>query len=101
MSSVHAASKKTNFSLKVSTYNIASGIDVFGNLDINRIAKVIKETGADIIGVQEVDVNWGDRSEYMDQAELLVQALDMYAFFAPIYEEASRQFGLLVLSKYP
>lgn len=108
MSSVYETSKKTNPRVKVLTYNIASGIDVSGNLNINRIANVIKETGADIIGLQEVDINWGDRSDYMNQAELLAQALDMYAFFAPIYEEAPikkdevrRQFGLLVLSKYP
>lgn len=94
--------------LKVATYNIAAGTGPDGQFDLERTAQTIRTSGADIVGLQEVDVHWGSRSDFVDEVNILADALDMEAFFAPIYDMAPgqpdqprRQFGVAVLSKYP
>lgn len=94
--------------VKVATYNIAAGIGADGQFDLDRTASVIRESEADIIGLQEVDVHWGSRSHWIDEVQYLAEALEMQAYFAPIYDmdpaesdQPRRQFGLAVLSKYP
>ena len=47
--------------LTVMSYNIAAG---FG--DIDAIATVIAQANPDVVGLQEVDVHWGDRSGFID-----------------------------------
>ncbi|WP_229683091.1 endonuclease/exonuclease/phosphatase family protein [Virgibacillus oceani] len=94
--------------LNVMTFNIHAGIGSDGVYDINRTAETIRSSGADIVGLQEVDVNWGYRSNFDDQVQYLAEKLDMHAFFAPIYNqeplnegEPRRKYGLAVLSNYP
>ena len=43
--------------LKVMTYNIHRCVGIDGRYDPARIARVLKEVGADIIGLQEVDTS--------------------------------------------
>lgn len=94
--------------VKVMTYNIHAGIGSDGNYDIDRIADVIEASEADVVGLQEVDVNWGARSNFDDELELLAEKLGMHAFMAPIYNQdpinegdPRRKYGVAVLSKYP
>jgi endonuclease/exonuclease/phosphatase family metal-dependent hydrolase len=94
--------------LRLMTYNIHAGIGTDGKYDLERIADVIKNSKADVVGLQEVDVHWGARSNFDNEIKLLAERLDMNYFFAPIYdfepgEEGGerRQFGVAVLSKYP
>ncbi|ASK64348.1 hypothetical protein CFK37_09235 [Virgibacillus phasianinus] len=94
--------------VKVATYNTHAGIGVDGRYDLDRIADTIRESGAEIIGLQEVDVHWGGRSQYENEIKILADKLNMNYFFAPIYNldppsEGSprRQYGVAVLSKYP
>jgi endonuclease/exonuclease/phosphatase family metal-dependent hydrolase len=89
-------------SIRVMSFNIAAG-----HGDLPRIAEVIRASGAEIVGLQEVDVHWGGRSDFVDQARWLANALDMEVFFAPIYtlppaegRLQERQFGLAILSRY-
>src|SRR5205823_1082208 len=44
-------------SLKVATYNIHRCVGIDGRYDPARIARVLKEIGADIVGLQEVDTS--------------------------------------------
>ncbi|MFB4169656.1 endonuclease/exonuclease/phosphatase family protein [Virgibacillus sp. JSM 102003] len=97
-----------DITLNVMTFNIHAGIGSNGLYDIDHTAETIRSSGADVIGLQEVDVNWGYRSNFQDQVEYLAEKLDMHAFFAPIYNqdplnegEPRRKYGLAVLSKYP
>jgi endonuclease/exonuclease/phosphatase family metal-dependent hydrolase len=60
-----------------------------------------------VIGLQEVDVHWGTRSEWRDVAGELAKKLGMQVSFAPIYSldpetpgASRREFGVAVLSKY-
>ena len=43
--------------------------------DLERIAKVIEDSGAEIIGLQEVDNHWAERSNFEDQAKWLADRL--------------------------
>lgn len=93
---------------KVMSYNIAAGSGGDGTYDIDHVAETIENSGADVIGLQEVDVHWGARSNFDNQVEYLAEKLDMHAFFAPIYSfeplndgDPRREYGLAVLSKYP
>lgn len=92
----------------VMSFNIHSGIGMDGTYDMSRIAQVIEESEADVIGLQEIDVHWGERSNFENGVQLLAEALHMDAFFAPIYDlppirqgDPNRQFGVAILSKFP
>lgn len=92
----------------ITTYNMAAGIGVDGEYDLEGIADTLRSMEADIIGLQEVDVHWGSRSDYENTVEKLAEKLDMEYYFAPIYDddpleegEPRRQYGVAVLSKYP
>lgn len=93
---------------KIMSYNIHSGIGMDGVFDMNRIVGVIRQAGADMIGLQEADVHWGPRSRFGHTVEELAQALGMFYYTAPVYDlppqregEPSRQFGVAVLSRFP
>ncbi|MDF2714060.1 MAG: hypothetical protein K0R28_985 [Paenibacillus sp.] len=94
--------------IKVMSYNIHSGIGEDNDYDIDRIANVIRESKAEVIGLQEVDVHWASRSRLEHEVRQLAHKLEMNSFFAPIYDlppklegEPNRQFGVAILSKYP
>lgn len=102
------AQHSSEINAKVTTYNLQAGMGIDGKYDLDRIASTIRETGADIIGLEEVDVHWGSRSAYENTIKLLAEKLDMEYFFAPIYDlepsvpgSPRQQFGVAVLSKYP
>jgi len=85
------------------TWNIAAG-----HGDIAQIAETIRQSSADIVALQEVDVRWSDRSSFVDQADSLAKSLRMEMRFAPIYSledsaqvKPARQFGVALLSRYP
>jgi endonuclease/exonuclease/phosphatase family metal-dependent hydrolase len=94
--------------LRVVSYNMHTGIGTDGRLDLERTAKALDAMDADVIGLQEVDVHWSARSQWRDQARELATALDMRAFFAPIYSfdppaagVPRREYGLAVLTDLP
>ena len=94
--------------VRAMTYNIHAGQNANNVHDLEGIARVIEDSRPDIVGLQEVDVHWGARSGFEDQASLLARALDMSVFFAPIliYEPPApgrppRRFGCAVLSRHP
>lgn len=89
--------------LRAMTFNIAAG-----HGDIEGIVEVIEAHDPDLVGLQEVDVHWSERSDHEDQIRHLSEALGMHAFFGEIYtlepeEDARppREYGLAVLSKEP
>ncbi|MFE2092792.1 endonuclease/exonuclease/phosphatase family protein [Streptomyces sp. NPDC059460] len=95
-------------SLRVATYNIHAGAGEDNVFDLDRTAEAIRGLHADVVGLQEVDVHWGARSNFVDEARSLADKLDMQVFFAPIYDmdPATQggdrpQYGVAVLSRYP
>lgn len=94
--------------VRVLTYNIQHGADHEGRLDLEGTAAVIRESGADLVALQEVDRHWSDRSGFVEQAQELASRLEMRVRFAPIYsleplQEGGprREYGLAILSRYP
>ena len=94
--------------LKVMTYNIHHGAGTDGVLDLERIARVIDGSGADVVGLQEVDNHWSERSNSEDQAAWFARRLRMHHAFAANLDlaplnpgEPRRQYGTAVLSKTP
>ncbi|WP_238154808.1 glycoside hydrolase family 3 N-terminal domain-containing protein [Kribbella soli] len=94
--------------LTVASYNIHAGAGEDNVFDLDRTAQAIKALNADIVGLQEVDVHWGDRSQWLDTIAELAAKLGMYPAFAPIYDldplaagQPRRQYGVGVLSRFP
>jgi endonuclease/exonuclease/phosphatase family metal-dependent hydrolase len=99
----HVPPRDSAIPIRVLTYNIRSG-----NGDLARTAQTIRSLAPDIVGLQEVDVHWAERSGFADQAVLLGEMLGMHVRFAPIYSlpsadsvKPARQFGVALLSRYP
>lgn len=106
--SAAASASPWDVSLRVMSFNVHTGIGTDGALDLARTASVIRDSRAEVVGLQEVDVHWSERSEFRDQARELARQLHMGVFFAPIYDlpplvdgQPRRQFGVAVLSRHP
>ena len=89
--------------LKVMSYNIQ-----YGNEGLDSVIAVINAEKPDIVGLQELDVHWDQRSRFVNQAELLAKGTGMSYRFARIYQipnaepsKPPREFGVGILSRYP
>jgi endonuclease/exonuclease/phosphatase family metal-dependent hydrolase len=98
----------TSSELRVMTFNIRHGRGLDGRVNLGRIARVIRDARAGVVGLQEVDRHYGDRSGFVDQAGSLAAALDMRVVYGPTLDleppppgRPRRQFGNAVLSAYP
>jgi len=86
--------------LRVLSYNVHSCVGTDGKLAPSRIARVIAQSGADIVALQELDVRRA-RSGQIDQAHEIAQALKMEHHFHPAVQVAGEQYGDAVLSRFP
>jgi len=90
----------TKNTLKLLTYNIQHGVGTDGRLDLDRVAQVIEQSGADVIGLNEVDFAL-KRSGFKNQVRYLAKTLNMnYAFGASV-KRITGSYGNAILSKYP
>jgi endonuclease/exonuclease/phosphatase family metal-dependent hydrolase len=94
--------------LRVMSYNIQAGRGIDHCFDLMRTAVTIEAQRPDLLALQEVDVAWSSRSEYVDEAAWLSRRLNLRSFFAPIYTRPpdrpgapTRRFGLAILSRFP
>jgi endonuclease/exonuclease/phosphatase family metal-dependent hydrolase len=91
----------------VLTFNLHHGRGADGTLNLNRIAEVIQESKADVIGLNEVDRSFSRRSDYMDQIRWLSDKLNMYDAFGPAVTLRSKnrafpgEYGNALLSRFP
>lgn len=97
-----ASNEKWNASdmLRVMTYNVHAGYGMDEVLDLQRIADVIAYSGADIVGLQEIDVETS-RSDGENQAAILADMLDMEYYFGDNLFFQRGSHGNLILSRYP
>ena len=87
-------------SLKIMTYNIHRGQDADNNDRLMEMAAFIKESGADIVGLQEVD-SVCYRSGQVDQAKILAEYSGMHYAFVRHFAFQGGAYGQALLSKYP
>lgn len=92
----------------VMTYNIHHAQGTDGVLDLQRVADVIEASGADVVGLQEVDRHYSARSDWVDQAAALAELLGWHAAYGanldsppPAGQTERSQYGTAVLSRYP
>ncbi|MEF2071610.1 endonuclease/exonuclease/phosphatase family protein [Consotaella aegiceratis] len=86
--------------VRVVSYNIHSGIGTDRRHDVKRIADVISDCHADIIGLQEVDVG-RKRTGFSDQAHEIGERLGMTVHFHPALEVDDERYGDAILTKAP
>jgi len=97
--------------IKLATYNIQYGVGQDGRYDLTRAVAELRDQ--DVICLQEVTTNWAACNRDR-QPEMLAQALNLYAVYAPAWEtddsrrgadgvitNARRGFGNMVLSRWP
>lgn len=97
--------------LRVMSYNIHAGAGQDNVFDLERQATAIEAERPDVVALQEVDVHWATRSDYVDEAGRLARRLRMRVFFGPIYtlppdrtdmpNPPPREYGLAILSRFP
>ena len=107
-SPAEAASSSRNPALRVLVFNIHHGAGTDGVLDLERVGRVIRSSGADIVGLQEVDRHYSARSDWADQGVELARALDMHLLYGaniddepPGPDRPRVQYGNAILSRYP
>lgn len=86
--------------VRLMTYNVHSCMGLDGRLSIRRIARVLLQCDADVIALQELDVQ-RSRSGLRDQAMELAEVLEMSVHFHPAFSVATERYGDAVLSRLP
>ena len=74
--------------LRVASYNVRGCLGWDGRRDVARVARILREIDADVIGLQEVELRHG-RSE-IDQADTLAAALGMACIEGPLLHHPAR-----------
>src|SRR5690606_6574081 len=86
--------------LKVMSYNIHIGQNAANEDRLREIGHLIKKSGADLVGLQEVD-SVCNRSGNVDQMKVLSEITGMYYGYVRHFAFDGGSYGLGVLSKYP
>jgi len=83
--------------LVVATYNIHHGAGRDDAVDLDRIAEVVCSTGAEIVGLQELDDGL-ERSGRADQARHLAERLGREIAFFPTLERHGGRYGIGIVT---
>ncbi len=86
--------------LTIATYNIHSCIGRDGRYDPSRVARVIRETGADIVALQEVDNGYRIKAAW-EMISILENETGMKAVVGPTLYSTGGFFGNVILTGYP
>ena len=86
--------------VRVLVYNIHAGKDAAGVDNLERIAAIVRETGADFALLQEVD-RGTRRSGGVDQVAALARATGLHAAFGRTLDYDAGQYGIALLSRWP
>lgn len=99
---VHAQEAKEQTVLKVLTYNVhhANPPSKDDFIDLQSIAKVINESGADLVALQEIDVDTERSGKGINQAAELGRMTGMNHFFVKGIDYEGGEYGIAVLSRF-
>ena len=90
---------KAKVPLRVLTYNIHHGRGLDGEVDLERIAEVIRTANADLVALQEVD-RGTRRTSGLDIAKELGRLTNMQFVFAKNIDFQGGEYGNAILSRY-
>ena len=82
--------------IRVATYNIHGGVGIDRRFAPERIARVLKEIGADVVALQEVQTH-----AHLDTFEYLRAETGMNLIAAPTMKLGDGQFGNALLTRLP
>jgi endonuclease/exonuclease/phosphatase family metal-dependent hydrolase len=86
-------------SLKVATYNIHRCIGTDGREDVGRVAAVLQEIDAHVVGLQEAEARPSRTSR--NQAQELARRLNLELIEGPLLIEGHGHYGNALLSRLP
>ena len=86
--------------LRVLCWNLHHGVGEDGKLDLERIAKVIRDAKPDLVALQEVD-NQCSRSGKVDQTAELARLTEMTGVFGKAMDFGGGGYGQAILSRHP
>lgn len=86
--------------LRVLVYNIHAGKDAAGAHNLERVAALVRQTGADLALLQEVD-RGTERSGGEDQLATLQRLTGMHGAFGRTLDYQGGEYGIAVLSRWP
>lgn len=89
---------KSMSGFRVVSYNIRHGEGVDRRVDLSRAAKVISQSQANVVALQEVDVGT-ERTGGVDQAQDLAEMVGVCATFAKAIDFQGGQYGVAILSQ--
>lgn len=86
--------------LRVLVYNVHAGKDAGGVDNLARVAGIVRETGADVVLLQEVDQGT-ERSGRVDQVAELSRLTGMHGVFGRTLDYQGGGYGIALLSRWP
>ena len=87
-------------SFRVMTYNIRHGEGLDGRVDLERIAQLIRQEGADIVALQEVE-RGSSRTGRRDMPAELARLTGMTCVFSNNFHFGGGDYGNAVLTRFP
>jgi endonuclease/exonuclease/phosphatase family metal-dependent hydrolase len=91
--------ERAELRLTIASYNVHRCVGADGKCDVARIASVIAELGADLVGLQEVD--GGYHTVGTDQMRELARAARMFAVAGPTMVRGNGHYGNVLLTRAP
>ena len=86
--------------IRVLVYNVHAGKDAAGVDNLERVVDLVRETGADVALLQEVD-RGTRRSGQIDQSDLLARRTGLAVAFGKTLDYDGGEYGIAVLSRWP
>ena len=86
--------------VRILAYNIKHGLGMDGQVDLERIASVIRALEPDVVTLQEID-SVTARTGLEDQATRLGELTGMQAMFGGFMDYRGGRYGMAILSRYP
>jgi endonuclease/exonuclease/phosphatase family metal-dependent hydrolase len=86
--------------VRVLVYNIHAGWDPAGQVNLERVAALVRGLHADIVLLQEVD-RYTTRSNRVDQIGRLAALTGMHSAFGKTLDYQGGEYGIAILSRWP
>ncbi len=92
--------KAKNERFRVATFNIRHGEGLDGRIEIRRTSDAIRDTGAAVLALQELDRNL-ERSGRADQPRLIAELTGMEVRFFPTLQRGDGEYGIAIAARGP